>query len=238
MGVFGKLILVGGMAAGALWIAEGAETVSRENGRPLKLKEVLRRMDEMSGRLKTLSASLQYTRVTVLVGDKSTEYGEIFFRNRKGPQILIQFKDPNGKTVLFGKNKAEIYLPKMNQLQEYDLGDHHGMLEQFLLLGFGTQSDKLQKSYNLKLLGEKELDGDAVVVLELTPKKAEVLDRIQKVTLWVSEESWLPIQQKFHEPSGDYTLAKYGSVKVNRYLPGSKFRIQTQGDVTRLRMTN
>jgi outer membrane lipoprotein-sorting protein len=125
----------------------------------------------------------------------------------------------------------------MNQLQEYDLENQQGVLEQFLLLGFGTHSGRLRKSYDLRLRGEQELDGDAVVVLELTPKESEVMDRIQKVTLWVSEESWLPVQQRFNEPSGDYSLAKYGSVKVNLYLPSSKFRIQTRRDVTRLKMT-
>ena len=90
----------------------------------------------------------------------------------------------------------------------------------------------------MKLAGERDLDGDAVVVLELVPKEPEVFDRLEKITLWVSEESWLPVQQQFNEPNGDYVLARYRSVKVNRYLPGSKFRIIANGDVTRLKMTN
>ena len=231
----GWVVLV---ALATAWALSLAPWVRGQERVPFGLKEVLNRMDRMSKRLKTLSASLEYTKVTVLVDDHSTESGEIFLRHSSSPQILIRFEKPDRKTILFKKNSAEIYIPKINQIQEYDLKDHQDLLQQFLLLGFGTRSGDLRKSYNLKLAGERVLDGDAVVVLELVPKEAEVAARLEKVTLWVSEESWLPVQQRFHEPNGDYVLAKYTSVKVNRYLPGSKFRINANGNVTRLKMTN
>lgn len=226
------------VALATAWALSLAPRVRGEERVPFGLKEVLNRMDRMSKRLKTLSASLEYTKVTVLVDDHSTESGEIFLRHSSSPQILIRFEKPDRKTILFKKNSAEIYIPKINQIQEYDLKDHQDLLQQFLLLGFGTRSGDLRKSYDLKLAGKRVLDGDAVVVLELVPKEAEVAARLEKVTLWVSEESWLPVQQRFHEPNGDYVLAKYTSVKVNRYLPSSKFRINANGNVTRLKMTN
>lgn len=226
------------VALATVWALSLAPWVRGEERVPLGLKEVLNRMDRVSKRLKTLSASIEYTKVTVLVDDHATESGEIFFRHSSSPQILIQFEKPDRKTILFKKNSAEIFIPKINQIQEYDLKGHQDLLQQFLLLGFGTRSGDLRKSYDLKLAGERVLDGDAVVILELVPKEAEVADRLEKVTLWVSEESWLPVQQRFHEPNGDYVLAKYTSVKVNRYLPSSKFRINANGDVTRLKMTN
>lgn len=226
------------VALATAWALSLAPRVRGEERVPFGLKEVLNRMDRMSKRLKTLSASLEYTKVTVLVDDHSTESGEIFLRHSSSPQILIRFEKPDRKTILFKKNSAEIYIPKINQIQEYDLKDHQDLLQQFLLLGFGTRSGDLRKSYDLKLAGKRVLDGDAVVVLELVPKEAEVAARLEKVTLWVSEKSWLPVQQRFHEPNGDYVLAKYTSVKVNRYLPSSKFRINANGNVTRLKMTN
>ena len=234
-----KTLVVAVMAAlAAVWALGSGQRARGEERAPFGLKDVLTRMDRMSKRLKTLSASLEYTKVTVLVDDHSTESGEIFLRHSSSPQILIRFEKPDRKTILFKKNSAEIYIPKINQIQEYDLKDHQELLQQFLLLGFGTRSGDLRKSYDLKLAGERDLDGDAVVVLELVPKEPEVFDRLEKITLWVSEESWLPVQQRFNEPNGDYVLARYRSVKVNRYLPGSKFRIIANGDVTRLKMTN
>ena len=201
----------------------------------LDLNQVFSHMDQTARRLKTLSAGLEYTKVTVLVNDFSTESGEMYFRNSKTPDILIKFTAPAPKTILFRKNKAEIYQPKINQVQEFDLSKHSQLIQQFLLLGFGTQSNDMQKVYAVKYLREEELGGDTTALLELTPREGTVASQLAKVQLWISEESWLPVQQKFFEAGGDYSVARYSSVKVNRNLPSSTFQIHVAKDAKRVR---
>lgn len=201
----------------------------------LDLTQVLSHMDQTANRLKTLSADLEYTKVTVLVNDFSTESGELYFRNSKTPDILIKFTVPVPKVILFRKNKAEIYQPKINQVQEFDLSKHSQLIQQFLLLGFGTQSDDMQKVYAVKYLREEGLGGDTTALLELTPREESVASQLSKVQLWISEESWLPVQQKFFEAGGDYSVARYSSVKVNRNLPSSTFQIHVAKDAKRVR---
>src|SRR5689334_21624130 len=104
----------------------------------LDLNQIFSHMDESAKPLRTLSADLEYTKVTVLVNDFSTESGQMYFRNAKSPDILIDFKKPAPKVILFRKDKAEIYQPTINQIQEFDLSEHSGLIQQFLLLGFGT----------------------------------------------------------------------------------------------------
>ncbi|HEV2245345.1 MAG TPA: hypothetical protein VGW37_01715, partial [Terriglobia bacterium] len=130
----------------------------------LDLNQVFSHMDQTARRLKTLSADLEYTKVTVLVNDFSTESGEMYFRNSKTPDILIKFTAPAPKVILFRKNKAEIYQPKINQVQEFDLSKHSQLIQQFLLLGFGTQSNDMQKVYAVKYLREEELGGDTTAL--------------------------------------------------------------------------
>lgn len=208
----------------------------RKSKIPPDLAEVLSRMDDSAERLKTLSANLAYTKVTVVVDDKSTETGRILYRKSKPPQILIEIQKPEPKAILFKKDKGEIFYPKINQIQEYDLSHHSGVLEQFLLLGFGTEAGELKKSYELKLVGEEELEGDTTVVLELTPRKESVAAQLTKIQLWISEESWLPVQQKFFQPGGDYFIAHYTAVKVNRNLPASAFQLQGAKGAKRVKM--
>ena len=50
---------------------------------------------------------------------------------------------------------------------------------------------------------------------------SRVAAQLAKVQLWISEESWLPLQQKFFEPGGDYLITRYSGVKVNREPEGS-----------------
>ncbi len=200
------------------------------------LSEILSHMNETAKRLKTLSADLEYTKVTVLVDDKSTERGQLFYEKGKPPEVLIDFKTPDPKTILMKRNKAEMYLPKINEIQEYNLEKHSELVQQFLLLGFGTDAAELQKGYNMKLTGEEEINGDTTAVLELTPRKETVAAQLAKVQLWISEESWLPVQQKFFEPGGDYLLTRYTGVKVNRLLPPSTFEITTAKGAKRVKM--
>jgi outer membrane lipoprotein-sorting protein len=215
--------------------APDAPSAPQNNGKHT-LSEILARMDEQAHELKTVTADLEYTKVTVVVNDHSTEYGRIYFRKGRSPEVLLQIEKPDTKVLLFHKKHAEIYTPRTNQIQEYNLESHSNVLQQFLLLGFGTESAQMQDAYRIKLLREDHLEGIPVAVLELVPRSTKVAAQLSKVELWVSENSWLPVQQQFFEPGGDYMLARYSAMKVNRPLPSSTFRIRAPKDVKRLQM--
>lgn len=200
------------------------------------LSEVISRMTEAGKRLRTFSANLEYTKVTVLVNDKSVESGQLYFHESKHHEILIKIQKPDPKTILLKRDKAEIYNPKINQIQEYEFGQHKELIEQFFLLGFGKGTQDLKKHYNVKLTSEEDLDGDTTAILELTPRKESDAAHVSKVLLWVSEESWLPVQQQFFQPDGDYMIARYKRVKVNRHLPASTFEIETAPGAKRVKM--
>ena len=222
--------------AGAVTLALASPASARKGKHHTDLTEVLAQMNEASKKLRTLSANLDYTTVTVLVNDKSTESGQLFFRKGKTTEICINFQKPERKILLLKKNKGEIYLPKINQVQEYDLAQKSDLVQQFLLLGFGTDTNDLKKSYNIKYLEEVELEDDTTILLELTPRKGNVTTQISKIQIWVSEESWLPTQQKFFESGGDYLIAAYSGVKVNRDLPGSTFELNAPGNAKHVKM--
>ncbi len=203
---------------------------------PPDLSSILSHMNDAGQRLKSLSADLEYTKVTVLVNDKSTEEGRLFFRKSKTPEIRIEMQKPESKVIVVRKNKAEIYLPRINQVQEYNLEQKSGLVEEFLLLGFGSDTAELQKSYRLKYLKEEDLDGDTTAVLELTPRKENVASQLTKIQMWVSEETWLPAQQQFFEPGGDYLIARYTALKVNLRIPSSTFEIRPPEGAKRVKM--
>jgi outer membrane lipoprotein-sorting protein len=110
-------------------------------------------------------------------------------------------------------------------VEEYNLGKNRSMVDQYLLLGFGTKSENLRKSYDIAISGEEDLDQRKTVVLELTPKSAEVRAQIVKIQMWIDEASWLPIQQKFYEATaGDYVIFHYTKIKENLKLGDSIFK--------------
>ena len=224
------------LLAGVTTLAGALPAAARKGHHATDLAEILAQMNEASKRLKTVSATLDYTKVTVLVDDKSTESGQLFFRHGKSAEIRIDITKPEKKVILFKKNRGEIYLPKINQIQEYNLEEKSDLVQQFLLLGFGTDSNEIKKAYSVKYLREEDLQGDTTALLELTPRKESVAAQIVKIQIWVNEESWLPEQQKFYEPGGDYLIANYSGMKVNRMLPGSTFELDASGTAKRVKM--
>ena len=193
-------------------------------------------MNEASKKLHTLSANLEYTKVTVLVDDKSTESGQLFYRRGKTPEIRIEMQKPESKIIIFKKNRGEIFLPKINQIQEFDLEQKSDLLQQFFVLGFGTDSNELKKSYEVKYLREEDLLDDTTALLELVPRRANVSAQISKIQIWVSEESWLPTQQKVLRNRRRLPHRRYSGVKVNRVLPGSTFELNAPDNAKRVKM--
>jgi len=200
------------------------------------LQEVLVRMSDEAGHLKTVSVDLEYTHVTVVVDVKSTESGQFFMRNPKKPEMLVRFVKPDPSTVLFKQNRLEMYHPRINQIVEYNLKGHSNVIQQSSSLGFGTDAKNLDAAYAVKLDHEASLNGESTAILDLAPKDTAMLRCFTRIQVWVSEESWLPVQQKFYAPDGDYSVARYSGVRVNENLPSSTFRIDAAPGVQRVKM--
>jgi outer membrane lipoprotein-sorting protein len=224
------LAMVGMVFTATAMAAQQTHQASRD------LQQVLARMSDEAGHLKTVSADLEYTHVTVVVDVKSTESGQFFMRNPKKPEMLVRFVKPDPSTVLFKQNRLEMYHPRINQIVEYNLKKHGNVIQQFFLLGFGTDANSLDDVYTVKLDGEANLNGESTAILDLAPKDTAMLRYFTRIQVWVSEESWLPVQQKFYEPDGDYSVARYTGVRVNENLPSSTFRIDAAPGVQRVKM--
>jgi outer membrane lipoprotein-sorting protein len=156
---------------------------------------------------------------------------------RAGPndmRILVDFVKPDPQTAAFEKDQGQIYFPKMRTVQIFDLGKYRSLVDQFLLLGFGTSGKELARNYNLKVLGEEQVGGELATRLELVPKSASVLEYLPKAELWISTAGY-PLQQKFYEPSG-YKLFTYRDVKLNTNLPDDAFKLKLPSGVKREHM--
>ena len=204
----------------------------------LTLNDVLAGMDKAAQGFETVVADLVYTKVTVIVDDKSVEKGLIYFKRTRGRRefkVKIDIREPSQKLVLFTGDKGYIYRPAIKQVEEYELGKNKQALEQFLLLGFGTSGRELQNAYSVTLIGPAKLGDADTVKLELVPKSTALGHHIKKVELWLSKKTWQPVQQVFTEPSGDYLIAQYGSAKTNGTVSDDQFKLKLPGNVKRIR---
>jgi len=215
------------MAWTGLWfdVCAGARRsgASGQNQTNWTTDAVLRQLDSAAKEFRSLSADLERTKVTVVVNDRSTEAGQIFVR--RDDKMRIELTQPDPRTILRDGNELYVFNPKIRRVEQYDLGKRRALVDQFLLLGFGTSGSDLKKSYLVTVLGEEMLDRQKVVLLELTPKADEVRNQISKIHLWIDQSTWLPAQQKFFETgSGDYFIIRYTNVVRNINISDSRFK--------------
>jgi outer membrane lipoprotein-sorting protein len=196
---------------------------TKQGSTKLTLDFVLSMMDRAAQDFRSLTAAVEHIKYTAVVKDTSTESGEIFVR--KDSKMRIDFQAPDPRTILRNGDNLYIYTPKINRVEEYNIGKNRAMADQYLALGFGTRSENLKKNYAVTLGGEEEVDGHKAVVLDLTPSSGEVRKQIAHIQIWVDESSWLPVQQKFFETgSGDYFMSRYSKVMKNLKLGDGKFK--------------
>src|SRR5580704_19482362 len=187
------------------------------------LDNVLKQMDVQATGFQSLTADLERTKVTIVVNDKSTESGQIIVR--RDDKMRIEVTQPDARTILRDGDNFYIYNPKIHRVEEYNLGKKKSVVDQFLLLGFGTSGSSLKDSYNITLQGEETLDNHKVLKLELLPKTDEVRKQLSKIQLWLDESSWLPLQQQFFETgSGDYFIIHYKNIDRNGRLSDTEFK--------------
>ena len=192
-------------------------------GGKLTLDFVLSMMDRSAEDFKSLTAAIEHIKYTAVVKDSSAESGEIFVR--KDSKMRIDFQSPDPRTIIRNGDNLYIYTPKINRVEEYNIGKNRAMADQYLALGFGMRTDSLRKNYAVALTGEEDLDGHKAAILELLPKSDDVRKQISRIQMWVDEASWLPVQQKFFEAgSDDYFISHYTKVMKNLKLGDGKFK--------------
>jgi outer membrane lipoprotein-sorting protein len=197
--------------------------------------DVLAKLDDNASKFSGMTANLTRLTYTKVIDDKTTEQGTIALK-KQGPkdiQVLIDFTKPDPRTVAFRGRKAEIYYPKIKTVQEIDLGKRTDLMDQFMLVGFGTSGKELKANYSVKLAGEEAIAGQKAHRLQLTPLKTAAAAKLQPLELWISDAGGYPVQQKFVQPSGDYHLFTYQDVKLDPQLGDEALRLKLPKGVKR-----
>jgi outer membrane lipoprotein-sorting protein len=221
--LLGLMVMAG---AASLRAGQGASAATTDN--------VLQMMDKSASDFRSLTADLENTKYTDVVKDTSVETGKIFVRRDQKMRIDIVKPDP--RTILRTGDSLFMYTPKIKRVEEFDLGKNRAMVDQYVLLGFGTKSQNLQRSYDVKLAGEEQLDGRKTYLMELTPKSDDMRKKITKIHMWIDAASWLPIQQKFFEAgSGDYIQFHYSNLMKNLKIADSRFKQDWPKDASRVK---
>jgi outer membrane lipoprotein-sorting protein len=212
----------------------GSTAVSAED----LLQSAFMKMDEAARTFKGMTADVTQVSHTAAINDDDTELGTIAIRRAKPHpmEFLMHFQKPDEKIVHFKERQAEIYIPKSNSVQIYELGKKNNLVQQFLLIGLGSSSQEVKSGYAVKLGGEETVGGQKTVRLELTPKSPDVAKLFRLIEIWLAESgaaAGVAVQQKLHEEGGDYILATYSNIKLDSNLPDAAVKLTVPKDAAK-----
>ena len=144
-------------------------------------------------------------------------------REGKKTQIRIDFADPNAYSVFFNENSADIYHPKLNEMDEYDLRAYKDTATKLSLLGFGMKGSEIAANYDIQKFTHDTVNGQAATHMDLIPKSPDVLKQIKSIEVWISDSTLCPVRQIFHMRDGGSRTAEFSAMEVNPKLPGNTF---------------
>jgi len=194
------------------------------------LETVLSSMDKAAANFHSAQTDFVWDQYQKVVDEHDTQKGTMYFR-RQGSEVQMaaDITVPDKKYVLFSNGTVSLYVPKADQVTEYNAGKNKADFETFLVLGFGGSGKDLQSSFDVKYAGMEQVQGVNAGKLELTPRAQKVRNMFSLITLWIDPARGVSVQQKFDEPSGDYRLATYSNIQLNKKINGDVFKLKTTG---------
>ncbi|MBI1356064.1 MAG: outer membrane lipoprotein-sorting protein [Acidobacteria bacterium] len=201
----------------------------------VSVDQLLANMDKAAAAWKGMRAETSWTQYTKLVDDSSVESGTVVVRRVADGRVdfKVQFTEPYPRDLLVRGTQVEIYKPRIATVEEYDVSKSKDKLEQALLSGFGVSGKFLREHYEIAMQGEEAVEGVNAVKVELVPKDQGMRESIAKVVIWVSPETWQPVQQRLYQPNGDHRTYLYTKVEINPGLKDADFKLDIPKKVKR-----
>jgi outer membrane lipoprotein-sorting protein len=204
--------------------SSAAPSASKTSG--TSLPDVLHVMDQNAAKFRSAEAEFTWKIYNSVINDfAETDKGKIYFR-RSGDRLQMSaiFTEPASKQVVFSGDKVQVLNPG-GQVDEYDTAAHREELETFLVLGFGSSGEDLQKSFEVTDLGPEMVGPIKTAKLQLVPKAKNIQDHVPQILLWIDPARGVSVQQQIFEQSGDYRLATYSNIQL-KSVPDSVFKLK------------
>ena len=183
------------------------------------LNEVLARMDKNAESFQGMTANLVQVNHTEVINENETQNAVVRMkRGKAGIAGRVDFTGANSKILSIRDRQLQVFYPKSNVVELYDIGKFGDQLDQFLLLGFSTSGKQLQRDYKVRFIGTETVAGQTATHLELTPKTKQAQDIFKTAHIWLAQYASHPLKEKINKNDQDYTLITYSEVRLNPAL--------------------
>jgi outer membrane lipoprotein carrier protein len=194
-----------------------------------RLDEILAEMGQAGKRLKTMTADFVQTDHDFLLKDQEETKGKLFL-SIPG-RIRWEHAPPREKVLLVKDDLVRVYNPTANQVHEFKRGKGKSSGGADLLIGFGSENEKIRENYDVSLVEET----GSSATLSLVPKPGSQGSIFTKVELTLDKKTWTPVRSVFHSPNRNRADIQFQNVVLNRDLPSSTFELKLPANVEIIR---
>jgi hypothetical protein len=134
-------------------LPSSSSSLSWPLSRPILSPMLSREWTRSHQQFKAVTADIQRDVYTAVIDDHEKDMGTIKAKRDKShdTRMLIEFTSPDVKTIALDGTSASVYTPTLKTVQVVDI--KKGLVDQFLLLGFGASSADLKETLRCYFCG-------------------------------------------------------------------------------------
>ncbi|MBX7221103.1 MAG: outer membrane lipoprotein carrier protein LolA [Blastocatellia bacterium] len=199
-------------------------TVAQASGGEEQLNSVLTKIETTSRSLTSLQAEIVHQRTNGQLNIKDPEQaGTLLYKPGTQRKVRIDYSRPQKKVLSVDGNKALLWEIEQGTVFETGLSQIAKKSGGFDLLTVLNAAAQLRERFNISLVGNETVDGQAATHLTLTPKTAEI--KFARIEVWIDHKTWLPAKQVFFEKNRDYTEVRLTRLRVNPGISDNQFKV-------------
>lgn len=194
-----------------------------------RLKALVDRVKVEQSHLKTLEAKFTQTQKSAMLVTPETSTGS--FSYAAPDRVRWEYASPNPISVVIKGEEMTTWYHDLKRADLLKVGRYSNQV--FKYLGASGSMDTLVEYFTVRLTAPPKKGSP--YQMELIPRFSRISKRIKSMTLWIDDETFLPVRLKYVEADGDATEYKFSEMKKNAAIPEDRFVLKLpQGVTTRV----
>jgi len=182
-----------------------------------RLKALVDRVKIEQSHLKTLEAKFTQTQQSAMLVTPETSTGG--FSYAAPDRVRWEYTTPNPISVVIKGEQMTTWYHDLKRADLLKIGRYSNQV--FKYLGASGNMDSLVEYFTVRLTAPPRKG--APYQMELIPRFSRISKRIKSMTLWIDDETFLPVRLKYVEADGDWTEYKFSDMKKNAGIPEDRF---------------
>jgi outer membrane lipoprotein carrier protein len=182
-----------------------------------RLKALIDRVRIEQKQLKTLQAKFTQTQESAMLVAPETSAGS--FSYAAPDRVRWEYTSPNPISVVIKGEEMTTWYHDLKRADLLKIGRYSNQV--FKYLGASGSMDSLVEYFTVRLTAPPKKG--VPFQMELLPRFSRISKRLKSMTLWIDDESYMPVRLRYVEADGDTTEYKFSEMKKNNPIPEDRF---------------